>query len=397
MERMTQSHLFTNTIMHNFRHEIHSILGTMSIMNMDELTRYFLPDSLDTPENRTRVWKYFFANIPNLAICQAVEDTYLPSVLKRGLNNENYDFAFIFSHIKEDSHEETDLEKLCDAKMKYLVSFIIVERNECKKYGNAYALNYICSKLKGIGSILVGLYLYSIFSHPRIDKTKLIVKKIEPPTSDEYYGPEILHMGLLELSGGYQNVPALCLYSKFGFIEDDKLSGSSSNCFRNDVNIAMRTDYPEEMEPEEIKQKIVHILLGRESEFEKPIICKFKDPEMQGYLSWLYGSKKAARQDYNKLEPQYKWEINQTEEFKEKLDLVVRKIKIIDEKIEDVRHLPGETTYQSYKSTARGKSITRRKNKKSNSKKSNSKKTIGKKKIKKSNKSKKSYKKHKKI
>ena len=35
---MTQSHLFTNTIMYNFRHELDSALHGKIIMNMDELT-----------------------------------------------------------------------------------------------------------------------------------------------------------------------------------------------------------------------------------------------------------------------------------------------------------------------------------------------------------------------
>ena len=361
---MTQSHLFTNTIMYNFRHELDSALHGKTIMNMDELTRYFLKE--DTPEKRAHMWEYFFKHIHDLGICQAVEVTYLTSVLKRALNNENFDFAFIFSDVAE---EETDL----DTKMKLLVSFIIVERNECKKYGNAYALNYICSKVKGIGSILVGLYVYSIFSHPVIDNGDLRVKKIEQPTLEaeaEYFGPPILHMGLLELSGGYQNVPALCLYSKFGFVEDETLSGATSNCFRSDSNIAMRTDYPVEMTAEDIKQKIVNILLGRESEFEKPVICKFKDPGMQAYLAWLYGEKKAAKIQYEQLKPQANFFINKLEdgslkpEFKEKLDSLERKLEKIIAKIMEIASLPRDKTYDEYKSsTARGKSIkkTRRK------------------------------------
>jgi len=363
MEQMTQSHLFTNTIIYNFRHELDSIIGGRHIMNMDELTKYFLPGELNTPENRSHTWKTFFEKIHDLGICQAVEVTYLKSVLKRSLNNENFDFAFIFSDI---AGEGADL----DTKMQTLVSFIIAERNECKKYGNAYALNYICSKVKGIGSLLVGLYVYSIFSHPHIDKGDLRVKKIEQPTSEEYYGPPIIHMGLLELSGGYQNVPALCLYSKFGFVEDESLSGSTSNCFRSETNIAMRTNYPDEMTPEEIKQKIVHILLGRESEFEKPVICKFKDPEMQGYLAWLYGEKKAAKTEYEKLKPQANFFINKLEdgslkpEFKEKMDAVERKLEERIAKIMEISSLPRDKTYDEYKSsTAKGKPIkkTRRK------------------------------------
>jgi hypothetical protein len=69
------------------------------------------------------------------------------------------------------------------------------------------------------------------------------------------------------------------------------LSGPGSSCFNSTENIAMRTDY-DGMTPENIKEKVINIVLGRESEFIKPSICKFKDQEMQGYLAWLYGLKK---------------------------------------------------------------------------------------------------------
>jgi hypothetical protein len=400
---MTQSHLFTDTIMHNFRHEINSILDGKNIMNMDELTKYFLPGELDTPENRIHVWGYFFANIHDLEICQAVEVKYLTIVLKKAFNNENFDFAFIFSD-KVDTKDETNLEEILNSKMQTLVSFIIVERNECKKYGNAYALNYICSKIKGTGSLLVGLYVYSIFSHPPKEAHDLIVKKIAARESDpmvEYYGPDILHMGLLELSGGYQNVPALCLYSKFGFVEDEALSGLTSNCFRSDINIAMRTNYPDDMTPEEIRQKIVYILLGRETEFEKSKICKFRDPEMQGYIAWLYGNKKAAKIEYEKLKHQANFFINKLEdgslkpEFKEKIDSLEGKLEKSIAKIMEIEALSSETTYAKYKqvtSTAMGKN----KNKKTKGKKyKKSKNTKGKNNTNKNIKNKKSYKTHK--
>jgi len=381
-----QSHLFTNTIIYNYIHEINHILRGKSLMNMDELTKYFLKPISRTSDdfyarNKLNMLQYFFKSIHKLEICQAVEELYLTSVLRRSINNENFDFAFIFSSIDEsdefvdESTTKEHLEKIYDTKMESLVSFIIVERNECKKYENAYALNYICSKEKGIGSILVGLYLYSIFSHPPIDKKVIRVKKIKPQVSDpsiEYYGPEILHMGILELSGGYRNTLALCLYSKFGFIEDEILSGPGSNCFTNTENIAMRTDY-QDMSPKNIKEKVVSIVLGRESEFMKPSVCKFKDPKMQAYLAHLYGLKKKYKMEQNNLKAQSNFVINKLPdgslkpEFKEKLDLFISKVDKIYIKIMEVERLPSETKYDEYNlSTARGK---KRKTNRSNKKK----------------------------
>jgi len=327
---MIQSHLFTNTIVQNFRHEIRGILVGKNVLNMDELFQYFLTD--DNQENRRSMWGFFCENIHSLKICkEIVTDEYLRSVLIRSFKNSefdaNFDFAFIFSEIEDVSGIEDGLEKWSKM-MEKIVGFIVVERNECPKYGNAYALNYICSKIKGIGSILVGLYVYSIFSHMP-SSLEGRVKPIEPREADqsvEYYGPDILHMGLLELSGSYRNVPAFCLYSKFGFIVDETLSGSFSNCFRTDINIAMRTHYPQ-MSPEDIKQRIVYILLGEtQYEFEKPDICEIKDTEIQERLSNLYIYKNQEEKKLKSLMVETKWGINKLSdgslkpEFKKKLD-----------------------------------------------------------------------------
>ena len=80
-----------------------------------------------------------------------------------------------------------------------VVGFIIVELGECKAYPKAYSINLICTNnnaISGSGSILMGLYLYTILSHPNINNmntknitfpkgnaTRNIIQK--PSVSDE--------------------------------------------------------------------------------------------------------------------------------------------------------------------------------------------------------------------
>ena len=77
-----QSHLFTNTIIYNYTHEINHILRGKSLMNMDDLTKYFLKpiSRISDEKNKLHMLQYFFENINKLEICQAVEAPYLTSV-----------------------------------------------------------------------------------------------------------------------------------------------------------------------------------------------------------------------------------------------------------------------------------------------------------------------------
>ena len=388
-----QSHFFTDIIIYNYSRQITSILEDKVIMNIDELIKYLLKPIKNTSiefniENKHQMIEYFKKNIHKFSICNAIEESYLTTTLKRAFNpienlkyNENFDIAFVFKSPIIDDKEfdesvtKEELEILYETKLSKLIGFIIVERNECRKFSNAYALNLVCSKEGSIGSILVGLYLFSIFSHPlKIDKN-ILIKKIEIPDGlniisiptfygedkqiYEYYGPQILHMGLLELSGGYNNISALCLYTKFGFIEDKLLYGTDSNCFKSNENIALRTNYTDE-NPELIKENILNIVLKREPGFEKHIICNFKDKKLQGFLAHLYMLEKEQSVILNNLEKQSKFSINRLEddtlkpEFEESFNSVKTKMEKILRKISEVESISYDKTYDEIYSASKG-------------------------------------------
>ena len=52
-----------------------------------------------------------------------------------------------------------------------IVGFMIVSRGKCKIFPNDYILNLICTNMSGVGSILIGLYLYTILKHPIVPIT----------------------------------------------------------------------------------------------------------------------------------------------------------------------------------------------------------------------------------
>lgn len=92
-----------------------------------------------------------------------------------------------------------------------ILGVLIVQKGECYTRPKTVSIKLICASsidnpesrhAKKLGSILLGLYLYTL------------KKNIEN-------GERLHTIGLLELSGSYKNLPGYCAYSKFGFIEDN--------------------------------------------------------------------------------------------------------------------------------------------------------------------------------
>ena len=165
-----------------------------------------------------------------------------------------------------------DAPHLREDKLKSIVALIIVQKGECKKMPDAFAVNLICVKhgaLKGCGTLLMALYLYTILYYP-----------IQP--------------GLLELAGGFYNLDGLCLYSKFGFDHDPNLLGS--DCFYDAGNMPMSLDL--EFAPyggfdavgklarNAIATKLIAIVVGTDPG-HKLQICDIRDKDIQNALKAL--------------------------------------------------------------------------------------------------------------
>lgn len=190
-----------------------------------------------------------------------------------------------------------------------VVGFIIVELGECKLYPYGYSINLICTNSKappGSGSILMGLYLYTIVSHPN----KLNNKRISFPSgkgniivtekqSSVYEGElqietsfkssepliPVQQFGILELASAYKNPGGLCMYEKFGFQYTPNMH--NYNCFNDYNNLPMLVDFNSkpgyaELNVEGKKQKIINITAGIDRGFPKSIICSVRDVDQMG-------------------------------------------------------------------------------------------------------------------
>lgn len=363
IKTMGRSNFFTQTIIDRY---VSSILlePNKTIMNIDQLLEHF-GDSDRSPIDIANQLKI---GIPKEAICYGIYLKYLDQVLERSIErsietNElyiNYDIAFIVDISIPKSTKEIE---------KAIIALIIVQRNECPKFANAYVLNLICSrKCFSCGNILMGLYLYTILSHPKKSDTSPKLEKITQVADlqSEYFGPPILHMGLLELSGGYTNITALCLYTKFGFIINSNLSGHGTNCFIDDRNIAMikrfksnETEKNDDIlvniikdgyDIETEKEKILQIVRKEEPGYKKHLICEFKDKQIQKMLAGLYNKIKDIQKQYAKLVLQSKFPINNngnefTKEFKDKIDPVKSDLDNFQEQIDRIESSSRDITF----------------------------------------------------
>ncbi len=154
---------------------------------------------------------------------------------------------------------------------KNILGFMIVQKGECTKFNEAYCVNLICTpttdnRAKGIGSILMSLYIYCILNNDSVtDKT-----------------------GLLELANSYINVGGLCLYSKYGFEYDVTLYGN--DCFRDYNNLPMILDLSKkyDIQNRNNSNKILKdITLGTNKGFSKPNICNVRGNDKQMFLGIL--------------------------------------------------------------------------------------------------------------
>ena len=233
-----------------------------------------------------------------------------------------------FEELNFASYEEQFKEKL-----KMIVGFMIVSRGKCKIFPNDYILNLICTNMSGVGSILIGLYLYTILKHPivpittdnllmtedlelsgnasiyydKIKKSKTFKQKYK---NESKYGINIFErkfmttddliptngIAILELAYAYYNYPGLCLYEKIGFKYDKYLFFKKYDvlCVYDYGNLPMSIDFSDDntsgcyagLSIEEKMRKILNIIVGNE-QCSRNKICSIQNNTHKKLLSAL--------------------------------------------------------------------------------------------------------------
>jgi hypothetical protein len=360
------SFFFTNSIIESYISQVNTVLGDKILLNQDGFIRYLLGDD-DYAANKQKYLRFMYQSLISSNICQgAIGKAYTDSIISDVFNPNfsikcEYDIFFILNK-SEGPAVETWEQKFSD-----IIGFCIVKRKGCPKLAKAYVLNLVCSKTgANVGNICVGLYLYAILMHPQDTRETIIPIKIEPTMTEV----PVLHIGLLELSGGYKNIPGLCLYSKFGFVVDKQISGMDSNCFRDTNNIGMINRYVEDSSVtiEERKQKIINIVNKVDPGYEKHVICNAPNKEAQKKLVEIYSNIKTNTEQMTSLSKQAKFAINKETdgtlkpEFKKQMDNKIQEINELEDMIKQIMEMSIEGGKN--KSFGKRKNIKKRKTKK---------------------------------
>ena len=168
-------------------------------------------------------------------------------------DHKNYDILLLMTKDYANLKDYT-----IDEKLSKVLGFIIVQKGECELHPEALAIKLICTRtsvpnLPGPpilynwvkSSILLGAYLCMI----KLSKYE--------------------QLGLLELADGYNNLPGLCAYIKFGFREDSSLV--KDGCFPNVENVAMsvRLDSHDDS-PDITFESIINVIITGISNNGKP-------------------------------------------------------------------------------------------------------------------------------
>jgi len=278
IDTLTISTFFTPTIIDNYNKAVSS-QQQYNILNLEQMCkRLNAINGQDFHNNITMLQETL-----HKLVCRTISERYAIETIKYSTNpleNIDYDICFLIN-ANEVTNKYEEMVK----------GFLVVKRGLCANYPNVYCLKLVCALEQG--HLLVGCYLYTILSHPTLPSVFDRLKKYpilhnEEITMDEdtpYYGTPIEKIGLLELSGSYKNINALCLYSKFGFKEDKKLRGYYSNCFIEENNLPMITNFKEN---NATKEQIIKIVKREEEFYKKHIICQITDKKLQKILIKLY-------------------------------------------------------------------------------------------------------------
>jgi hypothetical protein len=248
-----------------------------------------------TPINKTNKFDIIVLSNKNIETIGLVHDSLYDSDKEEEEDDNDDDEEYL----PKTSEPNVSMNDILVHRLSGVVGFIIVERGECKTYPYGYSINLICANKKapqGSGSILMGLYLYTILCHPdKIPTNRInyprgkgtfnISDNAEEDTfNTKFVSSEPLipvqQYGILELANAYINPGGLCMYEKFGFQFTENMYGKQ--CFEDVYNLPMLIDFNAkpgyaELTKNQKQEKIISITSGTDRGFPKSAICSIRN------------------------------------------------------------------------------------------------------------------------
>ena len=131
--------------------------------------------------------------------------------------------------------------------------FIITQQGECEKFPEVHSLSLICSNVAGVGSIMLGAYLYMIKANE---------------------ANNFLQIGILDLASSFFNVKGYCAYTKFGFQYNEEME-LYSNCY--DPTDGFYNNLPMIVDVALMSQESIVRIVNQEEKLPKDPLCDLRD------------------------------------------------------------------------------------------------------------------------
>lgn len=245
-----------NKRIHNY---LQNKMDGSHLLNSDEIYEYFTSKGANKREKSSILYK--LVEFMGSELCPTIHEEYGQQSINNALNKNSLLNNLFFQKIKahypsvhpttykgyikkslqymnfriknvpDDNHQYFDLLVLVrngyknasslNEQFDQILGFIVVEFGECITHPSAYAIQLICARYR-INEVAYTWMKSYIF----LGAYLCIIK-----------GLDCEQIGILELVDGYNNIPGLCAYSKFGFREDESLE--ERGCFPNIDNLAM--------------------------------------------------------------------------------------------------------------------------------------------------------------
>ena len=168
-------------------------------------------------------------------ICSDIGTEYGEGAIRSAINAGEDKYDILVAVDKRVEIRLGSTQKTSQDKLRAIAGFIVVQKGECEERPNSWCVNLICVTPGGIkGSVLLGGCLYCI--------AKL---KNDPSINQEC---------LLELAGGYNNLPGFFSYTAMGFLRDDSLWGE--DCLQEQNCMPMRANLST-VSPDDVINKVL--------------------------------------------------------------------------------------------------------------------------------------------
>jgi len=195
---------FTDELLQQYKDHIGPIKYTL--MNHAQFYTWWKDNDQPSPPTLTRQVSFEIAT----KTCRELGDHYSKKAIDKVKNDPSYDILVAVNETSPSSQDE---------KVQAISGFLITRYEECKAIKDVYSIHLICVKQGGIqGKLLIGAFLYCLQSAP-------------------------YKIGILEVAGGYHNIPAFFSYSKMGFKKD--LTLYRDNCFADRTILPMSVNVNE--------------------------------------------------------------------------------------------------------------------------------------------------------